>query len=236
MVEAVPMQRSLINGPASHDSTTTCGYAEDTTLQGLPQADIDAYLSKNFITTTDPIPSAAGLRPILAFSYLPVVDIFPGNPFKSFPSPTPIQAAAWPFLLSGRDVIGVAETGSGKTLAFAVPCIRYIVSLRASKQARGIKALVVSPTRELALQIHEQVAALAKPVGLESVCVYGGVSKDEQRRALRTAGIVVATPGRLNDLINEGMADLSTVGYVVLDEADRMLDKGATDEVVQGSG
>ncbi|KAI9818300.1 MAG: RNA-dependent ATPase [Thelocarpon impressellum] len=207
-------------------STPATGYAEDVRLTSLPQTDIDSFLSANFITITDP--KLSSLRPITSFEYLPPTNALKGDPFRGFKSPTPIQAAAWPFLLSGRDVIGVAETGSGKTLAFAVPCIRYIKSLG---KVSGAKAVMVSPTRELALQIYEQVAKLAGPVGLEAVCVYGGVSKDEQRKALRTASIVVATPGRLNDLINEGVADLSGVGYVVLDEADRMLDKGFEEEI-----
>jgi len=91
--------------------------------------------------------------------------------------------------------------------------------------------VVVSPTRELAMQSYEQITKLATVSGLQVVCVYGGVPKDEQRRALKTADIVVATPGRLNDLINEGCADLSKAKYVVLDEADRMLDKGFEDEI-----
>ncbi|KAI9724740.1 MAG: RNA-dependent ATPase [Candelaria pacifica] len=213
------------------NGSAASGYAEDTTLTALPQADIDSFLAKNFITVTDPLASAPTLRPITAFSYLPVTDVSQRAPFKSFSSPTPIQAAAWPFVLSGRDVIGVAETGSGKTLAFGVPCIRYITSLRKGKESRGVKAVMVSPTRELAMQIHEQIVKLATPAGLEAVCVYGGVSKEEQRKALKTASIVVATPGRLNDLINEGHADLSSASYLVLDEADRMLDKGFEEEI-----
>src|SRR5579862_3260910 len=203
-----------------------CGYSEDPGLTSLPQAAIDSFLSTNYIAITDPVPSSQSLRPIISFQFLPVTDETQLAPFKSFSSPTPIQAAAWPSLFAGRDVIGVAETGSGKTLAFAVPCIRYITSLPKSKRSRGAKAVIVSPTRELALQIHEQIVKLAGPAGLEVVCVYGGVQKEEQRKALKTASIIVATPGRLNDLISEGAADLSKVGYLVLDEADRMLDKG----------
>lgn len=134
------------------------------------------------------------------------------------------------FLLAGRDVVGVAETGSGKTLAFGVPCIRYI-TLLSPKSRKGVKAVIVSPTRELAVQIFEQMAKLAEPAGLKCVCVYGGVDKEPQKRDLKTASIVIATPGRLNDLISEGAADISRVGYLVLDEADRMLDKGFEDAI-----
>ena len=197
-------------------------------LEALPQSEVDKYLEDHFIKITDQT-SAPTLRPILNFDYLPISDPAQRAPFKDFKSPTPIQAAAWPFLLAGRDVIGVAETGSGKTMAFAVPCVRYISSI--TPKFKGAKAVVVSPTRELAMQSYEQISKLANVAGLQVVCVYGGVPKDEQRRALKTADIVVATPGRLNDLIQEGSADLSKVSYVVLDEADRMLDKGFEEEI-----
>ncbi|KAL9073838.1 MAG: hypothetical protein Q9161_002670 [Pseudevernia consocians] len=205
------------------------GYVEDSNLTALSQSEIDDFLSTNFITINDPT-SSTNLRPITRFSHLPSHTTTSSSPFTDFKIPTPIQSAAWPFLLSGRDVIGVAETGSGKTLAFGVPCIRSITS---SSRTSGspAKAVIVSPTRELAAQIHTQIETLASPANLSTVCVYGGVPKDPQRLALKIAHIVVATPGRLNDLINEGSADLSNVNYVVLDEADRMLDKGFEEEI-----
>lgn len=207
------------------------GYQEDPSLTALPQSKIDAFLATNFITVKDPS-SSTPLRPITKFAYLPSTATPSNAPFASFNNPTPIQSAAWPFLLSGRDVIGVAETGSGKTLAFGVPCIRSITTAPSpSKGSSPAKAVIVSPTRELAVQIHTQIESLAKPASLSTVCVYGGVPKDQQRSALKTAHIVVATPGRLNDLINEGAADLSNVNYCVLDEADRMLDKGFEEEI-----
>ncbi|ESZ97568.1 ATP-dependent RNA helicase DBP3 [Sclerotinia borealis F-4128] len=206
-------------------------YTEDPNLSGLPQSEIDSFLTTNFITITDPLSTSATLRPLTKFDYLPITDPAQRAPFKDFKTPTPIQAAAWPFLLAGRDVIGVAETGSGKTMAFAVPCVRYMSSLPKNQRNKGPRAVVVSPTRELAMQSYEQIVKLAKASGLECVCVYGGVPKDEQIRALRIADIVVATPGRLNDLINQGCADLSKARYVVLDEADRMLDKGFEEEI-----
>ncbi len=204
-------------------------YRENAILKSLDQVLIDKFVADNFISISDPTSTTPSLRPIIDFSYLPATDPSHQAPFKNFKSPTPIQAAAWPFLFSGRDVIGVAETGSGKTLAFAVPCVRYITSQ--VKDFVGAKAVVVSPTRELAMQSYEQITVLATLAGLRTACVYGGVPKDEQRKALKSADIVVATPGRLNDLINEGSADLGKVGYVVLDEADRMLDKGFEEEI-----
>ncbi|KAF2134512.1 DEAD-domain-containing protein [Dothidotthia symphoricarpi CBS 119687] len=219
--------------PSSKSTPVTIGsYQEDAELSQLPQAEIDAFLTKNVVTIDDPKPAVRKLRPITNFKYLPITDKAQRAPFASFTTPTPIQAATWPSLLSGRDVIGVAETGSGKTLAFGVPCIRYISSLP-QDQRGGIKAVIVSPTRELAVQIHDQLVVLAKPAGLEVVCVYGGVPKDPQVYACRKASIVVATPGRLNDLIGDGSADLSKAVYVVLDEADRMLDKGFEEPIRQ---
>lgn len=215
--------------PTATNGTPSPGYVEDPALIALPQSEIDNFLSTNFITISDPT-STTILRPITKFSHLPSHTTSPSSPFTAFKTPTPIQSAAWPFLLSGRDVIGVAETGSGKTLAFGVPCIRSITSLSRRKGSPA-RAIIVSPTRELAVQIHTQIETLASPAHLSTVCVYGGVPKDPQRLALQTAHIVVATPGRLNDLINEGSADLSNVHYVVLDEADRMLDKGFEDEI-----
>lgn len=211
---------------------STGPYAEHPDLAALPQADIEAFLAEKFVTITDPLPSAKPLRPITKFSYLPVTNKNLLAPFATFTEPTPIQAATWPALFSGRDMIGVAETGSGKTLAFSVPCVRFISSLPKSQQ-RGVKAVIVSPTRELASQIHDQLVKLATPMGLNLVCVYGGVPKDPQVQAVKKAHIVVATPGRLNDLIGDGSADLSKAEFVVLDEADRMLDKGFEEPIRQ---
>ena len=207
--------------------STPSDYTEDPALSALSQNEVDEFLATNFITIKDPT-SSTTLRPITKFVYLPTKD---SSIFAAFKAPTPIQSAAWPFLLSGRDVIGVAETGSGKTLAFGVPCIRFISASSPPKHSAPARAVIVSPTRELAAQIHTQIEQLAKPAALSTVCVYGGVPKDAQRAALKTAHIIVATPGRLNDLINEGAADLSNVKYLVLDEADRMLDKGFEEEI-----
>ncbi|KAF2005937.1 DEAD-domain-containing protein [Amniculicola lignicola CBS 123094] len=219
---------SLATSPEPAAGSTS--YTENAELTALPQSEIDAFLKTNFVTIEDPL--SRKLRPITKFAYLPVTDEAQRAPFAAFAAPTPIQAATWPALLSGRDMIGVAETGSGKTLAFGVPCIRFITSMP-KRERKGVKAVIVSPTRELASQIHEQLVKLATPAGLEVVCVYGGVPKDPQVKAIRTAQIVVATPGRLNDIIGDGSADLSKAEYVVLDEADRMLDKGFEEAIRQ---
>jgi ATP-dependent RNA helicase DBP3 len=222
--------QSTATSPASTSQTGSLSYQVNEDLAALPQSEIDAYLTTHAVTVEDP--RSQNLRPIMKFDYLPVTDEGQRAPFKTFAAPTPIQAVTWPALLSGRDMVGVAETGSGKTLAFGVPCVRYITSLP-KKQQKGVKAVIVSPTRELAVQIHDQLVELATPAGLQVVCVYGGVPKDPQVRAIKTASIVVATPGRLNDLIGDGSADLSSAEYVVLDEADRMLDKGFEEAIRQ---
>ncbi|KAF9928858.1 RNA-dependent ATPase [Linnemannia zychae] len=147
---------------------------------------------------------------------------------KSFKAPSPIQAACWPIVLSGRDIIGIAETGSGKTLAFTLPALMHIKGQKEfSTKPKGPTVLVVSPTRELAMQTQEQCVAAGKSSGIKSVCIYGGVSKDDQRRAIRQGvHIIVATPGRLLDLLEDGSCNIDAVSYLVLDEADRMLDTG----------
>jgi ATP-dependent RNA helicase DBP3 len=200
-------------------------YRQNQKLSILPQATVDSFLSSNDIQIKDPQGSESRNRPITSFEYLPALSQISKSAFSTFSAPTPIQAAAWPYLFGNRDVIGIAETGSGKTLAFGVPCIRRISSLPKDGQ-KGVKAVIVSPTRELAVQIHEQLVKVASPAGLNVVCVYGGVPKDEQRLLLKKAHIIVATPGRLNDLLSEGATSLGRAEFVCLDEADRMLDKG----------
>lgn len=153
---------------------------------------------------------------------------------KNFTYPSPIQAHAWPFLLDGRDFIGIAATGSGKTLAFGVPALMHILGKDNKKKQRKAvpRCLVLSPTRELAQQISDVLRDAASPCGITSVCVYGGTSKGPQISALRAGvDIVIGTPGRLKDLIEMGICSLKDVSFVVLDEADRMLDMGFEPEV-----
>ncbi|KAF4552491.1 ATP-dependent RNA helicase dbp3 [Elsinoe fawcettii] len=207
------------------------GYHESSTLAALPQTQVDAFLSKSQITVLDEAKSNPVLRPIITFDHLSLGNTGLKALFSGFKNPTPIQAASWPYLLSGRDAIGVAETGSGKTMAFGLPCVQHVSKKSSGKKGDAIRACIVSPTRELALQIHEQMEKLAAPFGLKATVVYGGVNKDAQRETLRGASIVVATPGRLNDYIEEGSISLKKVTYLVLDEADRMLDKGFEPEI-----
>eukprot|EP00301_Raphidiophrys_heterophryoidea_P018696 c3702_g1_i1.p1 GENE.c3702_g1_i1~~c3702_g1_i1.p1 ORF type:complete len:533 (-),score=121.36 c3702_g1_i1:78-1646(-) len=149
---------------------------------------------------------------------------------SGFQKPTPIQAQAWPIALSGRDMIGIASTGSGKTLAFTLPGFVRVTAIKKSG-AQKISILVLSPTRELATQIFDVAAVAGKTCSIQAVCLYGGMSKAEQRKQLYGASMVVATPGRLLDMVNDGVCDLSNVKYMVLDEADRMLDMGFEKDV-----
>ncbi|KAF6135853.1 hypothetical protein GIB67_028172 [Kingdonia uniflora] len=153
---------------------------------------------------------------------------------KSFSKPSPIQAHAWPFLLDGRDLIGIAATGSGKTLAFGIPALMHILGKEKKNASKRVNplCLVLSPTRELAQQIADVLLEAGKSCGARSVCLYGGTSKGPQISSLKSGvEIVIGTPGRLRDLIEMGICCLQEVSYVVLDEADRMLDMGFEPEV-----
>ena len=143
-----------------------------------------------------------------------------------YTEPTPIQAAAIPQILAGHDLIGIAQTGTGKTAAFVLPILAKLSSLVHSPgNRRGSRVLVVAPTRELVVQIEENVRAYAKHLPLRMATVYGGVGERPQIEALRSgADLIVATPGRLLDLTRH--ADFSGLAFLVLDEADRMLDMG----------
>lgn len=147
---------------------------------------------------------------------------------EGYTHPTPIQEQAIPVLLDGRDLLGCAQTGTGKTAAFAIPIIQQLhEDPSRNDRNRNIKALIVTPTRELAIQIGDSFRKYGKYTGLRSTVIFGGVKQGEQVRALRRGiDILVATPGRLLDLMNQGFIKLSRVEYSVLDEADHMLDMG----------
>ena len=146
---------------------------------------------------------------------------------SKFPTPTPIQAVSWPYLLSGKDVIWCRRNRFGKSLCIGVPAINNILT----HDKKGLKVLCISPTRELALQIYDNLVDLTANTPLKCVAVYGGVSKHEQVSSLRNASVVVATPGRLIDLLNDGALSLDSIEYLVLDEADRMLEKGFEQDI-----
>ncbi|CAK0805794.1 unnamed protein product [Prorocentrum cordatum] len=144
-----------------------------------------------------------------------------------FPAPTPIQAIGWPVALSGFDMVGLAQTGSGKTLAYLCPAFAHIAAQPPLDDGDGPVALVLAPTRELAVQIQAEAFRLAEAMGVREAVVYGGVQRRGQVQELRRGcEIVIATPGRLLDLLEGGATNLKRVTYLVVDEADRMLDMG----------
>jgi ATP-dependent RNA helicase RhlE len=146
---------------------------------------------------------------------------------EGYETPTPIQVMAIPPVLAGRDLLGIAQTGSGKTAAFALPILHRLAETRRAAPRRGCRVLVLSPTRELATQIAESFRTYGAGMGLSVAVVFGGVKYGPQIRALAGGvDILVATPGRLIDHLNEKVAELSGVETLVLDEADQMLDLG----------
>ncbi len=146
---------------------------------------------------------------------------------QGYTAPTPIQGQAIPPILEGRDIMGIAQTGTGKTAAFALPILTRLAADKSPVQRRTCRALILSPTRELAAQIADSFETYGKGLGLSVATVYGGVAHGPQRNALmRGVDIVVATPGRLLDHVGERNLDLSGTGILVLDEADQMLDLG----------
>ncbi|PKL24793.1 MAG: DEAD/DEAH box helicase [Spirochaetae bacterium HGW-Spirochaetae-3] len=151
---------------------------------------------------------------------------------EGYAKPTPIQSASIPSLIAGRDLLGCAQTGTGKTAAFALPTIQRLTTIQNKRQPRKARSLIVAPTRELAIQIDVSFGAYGRKTELRRACVYGGVGKVPQIKAMeRGVDVLVATPGRLLDLIGEGAIDLSAVEIVVFDEADRMLDMGFIHDV-----
>jgi len=151
---------------------------------------------------------------------------------EGYTIPTPIQTEAIPVVLNGTDLIGCAQTGTGKTAAFAVPILQLLHGNRIFERKKRIRSLVVTPTRELAIQIEESFKSYGRYTGLSCTVVFGGVNQNPQTASLRNGvDILIATPGRLLDLMNQGFISLKDVEIFVLDEADRMLDMGFIHDV-----
>ena len=147
---------------------------------------------------------------------------------EGYTNPTPIQEQSIPILLKGKDLLGVAQTGTGKTAAFGIPILHQLYEgISLSQTKRKVKALIVTPTRELAIQIGESFTAYGKHTGLRNTVIFGGVKQGKQVNALKGGvDILIATPGRLLDLMNQGFISFRDLEHVVLDEADQMLDMG----------
>jgi ATP-dependent RNA helicase RhlE len=151
---------------------------------------------------------------------------------RDYVTPTPIQAQAIPKIMDGRDILGVAQTGTGKTAAFALPILQALNKDQARSKYRDPRALILAPTRELAIQIGDEIRSYGKHLALRHAVIFGGVSQHGQVKNLRRGvDIVVATPGRLLDLMEQGHVILEEVEHLVLDEADRMLDMGFVRDV-----
>jgi len=152
---------------------------------------------------------------------------------KNYVEPTPIQGRAIPIILKRQDVLGVAQTGTGKTAAFSIPIIQLIHQIEAKQVGKPtMRALILTPTRELAIQIEESIESYAKHTVVKQTVIFGGVKQYSQVQALRKGvHILVATPGRLLDLISQGIISLKTIKVFILDEADRMLDMGFINDI-----
>ena len=165
----------------------------------------------------------------MTFNQLQITEpILKALKLQGYTNPTPIQQQSIPILLNGDDLLGCAQTGTGKTAAFAIPIIQHIyIDRQQNNRTRKIKALIVTPTRELAIQIAENITTYSEFTGVRNAVIFGGVKQGSQIQSLRGGvDILIATPGRLLDLINQGFISLKYIKYFVLDEADHMLDMG----------
>ncbi|GAB6097359.1 DEAD/DEAH box helicase [Desulfatiferula olefinivorans] len=171
----------------------------------------------------------------MKFDSYPISDEIKKNlAAMGFKRPTDIQFKSIPSILNGEDVLAIAQTGTGKTAAFAVPIVDRIHRSKSSKRSPGIRCLVMVPTRELAMQIGEVVSTLSRHTRVKSFALYGGVEQDQQITRLQDGiDILVATPGRMFDLISQGHLRIGRIDTLVLDEADRMLDLGFIEDIRQ---
>ena len=199
-------------------------YKEDPKVSGRSDRDVDAFRHEKEIT----VQGQGVPKPVQTFDeagFPPYV--MNEVTAQGFAAPTAIQAQGWPMALSGRDVVGIAETGSGKTLTYCLPAIVHINAQPLLAPGDGPIVLVLAPTRELAVQIQQECTKFGKSSRIRNTCVYGGVPKGQQIRDLsRGVEVCIATPGRLIDMLESGKTNLRRVTYLVLDEADRMLDMG----------
>eukprot|EP00126_Sphaerothecum_destruens_P009424 Sdes_comp20504_c1_seq1m14987 len=199
-------------------------YVENPNVTAMSDAEVLEFRRKHSMTITGKdIP-----RPVRTFEEAGFPDYVMAEVLaEGFSAPTPIQCQGWPMAMSGRDMIGIAETGSGKTLSYILPAIVHINAQPVLRRNDGPIVLVLAPTRELAYQIKEEASKFGQSSRIRNAVVYGGVSKESQMRELRNgAEILIATPGRLLDLLQMGATNLKRCTYLVLDEADRMLDMG----------
>jgi len=199
-------------------------YIEHPDVRNRSEHEADAWrASKQIVVVGEGIP-----KPCMTFDEASMPEYILNEVLKQgFDRPTPIQSQGWPMALKGKNMVGVSATGSGKTLAFLLPAMIHINAQQYLKPGEGPIVLVLAPTRELAVQIKEECDKFGASSEIKNTVVYGGVPKAKQIRELRTGvEIVIATPGRLIDHLEQGNTNLKRVTYLVLDEADRMLDMG----------
>lgn len=198
-------------------------YKPTSTVVQRTKLDVDAFYAEHSITLRGKAPN-----PIMNFDEVNIPDyVLTEIKKQGFEKPTPIQAQGWPIALSGSNMVGIAKTGSGKTLGYILPAIVHINNQPSLNRGDGPIALVLAPTRELAQQIQQVANDFGSASYVRNTCVFGGASKGPQARDLnRGCEIVIATPGRLIDFLESGQTNLKRCTYLVLDEADRMLDMG----------
>ena len=199
-------------------------YKENPEVSARSDAEVTQFRKDNQIT----IQGTNVPRPVTSFDEAGFPDyVMREVKAQGFAKPTAIQSQGWPMALSGRDVVGIAETGSGKTLTYCLPAIVHINAQPLLAPGDGPIVLILAPTRELAVQIQQEISKFGKSSRIRNTCVYGGVPKGPQIRDLsRGVEVCIATPGRLIDMLESGKTNLRRVTYLVLDEADRMLDMG----------
>ena len=203
-----------------------CNSSDD--LESYRRADTNKYRQHHGLVVWDEKGKAQVPNPMENFNDLPGLKDVQMNKFHEagFKAPTPIQAQTWPIAIKERDIVSIAKTGSGKTLAFLLPAYHKIEQ-RYNVSHRPICVLVLAPTRELAVQIQQEADKFGSIAGYSTAIAYGGAPKHEQLQAIRAgASVLIATPGRLNDFLDSQQVDVSSVFYLVMDEADRMLDMG----------
>lgn len=213
-------------GSESLDQVNLDFYQPSATVQSRSQEEVEAYYEEKNITLVqgNNVP-----KPILSFdeaSFPEEVSGVIGR--KDFQSPMPVQSVGWPIVLSGRDLVAIGQTGSGKTLGFLLPAIMHVQQQAPLHPGgNGPIVLVMAPTRELVQQTHAVLAEFLRPLRLRAACVFGGAPRGRQIREIE-GGVhfIIATPGRLIDYLQCGVASLNRCSYVVMDEADRMLDMG----------
>eukprot|EP00026_Physarum_polycephalum_P002536 Phypoly_transcript_02543.p1 GENE.Phypoly_transcript_02543~~Phypoly_transcript_02543.p1 ORF type:complete len:897 (+),score=184.99 Phypoly_transcript_02543:35-2725(+) len=226
IIEPIP---ALDHSQIQYAPFEKCFYTEDEDINLMTEQEVDDYRKELEIKITGPDP----IRPVKSFAQLGFEETLASDIAKQgYTEPTPIQRQALPVALSGRDIIGIAQTGSGKTAAFVLPMIVHIMDQPELEKGEGPIAVICAPTRELAQQIYVEAKKFAKSYGIRVAAIYGGLSKNDQFRELKAGTeVVVATPGRLIDMIKSKACKMNKTTYLVLDEADRMFDMGFEPQV-----